>query len=92
MSVGLLVIDEVGFEPMPRQEVGLFFRLVSYHQMAAARSSITTNKGVAKWPGGCWPPTRYWSRPFSFACSTRATCSTSAAEATDCANSSGAAR
>ena len=30
MNVALLVIDEVGFEPMTRQEASLFFRLVSY--------------------------------------------------------------
>ena len=38
MNVALLVIDEVGFEPMTRTEASLFFRLV------------TTNKGVADWP------------------------------------------
>lgn len=30
LNVALLVIDEVGFEPMSRQEASLFFRLVSY--------------------------------------------------------------
>ncbi len=30
MNVALLIIDEVGFEPMTRQETSLFFRLVSY--------------------------------------------------------------
>jgi DNA replication protein DnaC len=30
MNVGLLVLDEVGFEPLTRQEASLFFRLVSY--------------------------------------------------------------
>ncbi len=30
MNVALLIIDEVGFEPMTRQEASLFFRLVSY--------------------------------------------------------------
>jgi DNA replication protein DnaC len=29
MSAALLLVDELGFEPMTRQEAGLFFRLVS---------------------------------------------------------------
>ena len=29
-NAALLIIDEVGFEPMTRQEASLFFRLVSY--------------------------------------------------------------
>jgi len=49
MNVALLVIDEVGFEPMTRQEASLFFRLVSYR---SGRGSIliTTNKGIQDWP------------------------------------------
>jgi DNA replication protein DnaC len=50
MSVALLVIDEVGFEPMTRQEAGLFFRLVSY-RYGRGSILITTNKGIAVWPG-----------------------------------------
>ena len=30
VNVALLIIDEVGFEPMNRQEASLLFRLVSY--------------------------------------------------------------
>ena len=29
-KVSLLIIDEVGFQPLSRPEAGLFFRLVSY--------------------------------------------------------------
>ena len=49
MNAGLLVIDEVGFEPMTRQEASLFFRLVSY-RYGRGSILITTNKGVAEWP------------------------------------------
>ncbi|MEZ4333437.1 MAG: IS21-like element helper ATPase IstB [Myxococcota bacterium] len=50
MNVALLVIDEVGFEPMTRTEASLFFRLVSY-RYGRGSILITTNKGVAEWPG-----------------------------------------
>ena len=49
MNVALLVIDEVGFEPMTRQEASLFFRLVSY-RYGRGSMLITTNKGIADWP------------------------------------------
>ena len=50
MNVALLVIDEVGFEPMSRHEASLFFRLVSY-RYGRGSILITTNNGVAEWPG-----------------------------------------
>ena len=49
MNVALLIIDEVGFEPMTRQEASLFFRLVSY-RYGRGSILITTNKGVSEWP------------------------------------------
>lgn len=49
MNVALLIIDEVGFEPMTRSEASLFFRLVSY-RYGRGSILITTNKGVAEWP------------------------------------------
>jgi hypothetical protein len=49
MNTALLVIDEVGFEPMTRQEASLFFRLVSY-RYGRGSMLITTNKGVVEWP------------------------------------------
>ena len=49
VNVALLVIDEVGFEPMTRQEAGLFFRLVSY-RYGRGSVLITTNKGIKDWP------------------------------------------
>jgi len=49
LSTALLVIDEVGFEPMSRQEASLFFRLVS-HRYERGSILITTNKGIKDWP------------------------------------------
>lgn len=49
INVSLLVIDEVGFEPMSRQEASLFFRLVSYRYERGS-ILITTNKGIKDWP------------------------------------------
>ncbi len=43
LSTALLVIDELGFEPMNRQEASLFFRLVTYRYGRGA-ILITTNK------------------------------------------------
>jgi DNA replication protein DnaC len=49
LSTSLLVIDEMGFEPLSRQEASLFFRLVS-HRYQRGSILITTNKGVRDWP------------------------------------------
>ena len=49
MNVALLVIDEVGFEPMSRAEASLFFRMVSY-RYGRGSILITTNKGIRDWP------------------------------------------
>ena len=49
VNVALLVIDEVGFEPMDRQEASLFFRLISYRYQKGS-VLITTNKGIKDWP------------------------------------------
>jgi DNA replication protein DnaC len=48
-SVALLIIDEVGFQPMDRQEASLFFRLISYRYQRGS-ILITTNKAVKDWP------------------------------------------
>ena len=45
----MIIIDEVGFEPMSRQEASLFFRLVSY-RYGRGSILITTNKGIRDWP------------------------------------------
>jgi len=49
LNNSLLVIDEVGFEPMDRHEASLFFRLVSY-RYGRGSILITTNKGIKDWP------------------------------------------
>lgn len=49
LNTGLLIIDEMGFEPMSRQEASLFFRLVS-HRYERGSILITTNKGIKDWP------------------------------------------
>ena len=49
INTGLLILDEVGFEPMNRQDATLFFRLVS-HRYQKGAILITTNKGVEAWP------------------------------------------
>lgn len=49
LSVALLVIDEMGFEPVDRHEANLFFRLVSY-RYGRGSILITTNKGIRDGP------------------------------------------
>jgi len=49
MNVALLIIDEVGFQPLTRQEASLLFRLVSYRYERGS-ILITTNKAVKDWP------------------------------------------
>jgi DNA replication protein DnaC len=49
LNTGLLIIDEMGFEAMNRQEASLFFRLVS-HRYERGSILITTNKGIRDWP------------------------------------------
>lgn len=49
LKVSLLIVDEVGFQPMTRQEASLFFRLVS-HRYQRGATVITTNKAIKEWP------------------------------------------
>lgn len=49
LNVSMLIIDEVGFQPMSRGEASLFFRLVSYRYQRGS-TLITTNKAVKNWP------------------------------------------
>ncbi len=48
LSTALLIIDELGFEPMSRHDARLFFRLVTY-RYASGAILITTNKSVREW-------------------------------------------
>ena len=45
LKSALLIIDEMGFDPLDRADAGLFFRLVS-HRYGKGATIITTNKGV----------------------------------------------
>lgn len=49
MSANLLIIDEVGFLPISRQEANLFFQLISnlYQNTSVI---VTSNKGFDEWP------------------------------------------
>ena len=49
MSTALLAIDEMGDDPLTRDEASLFFRLVSYRYGRGAMM-LTTNKGIRDWP------------------------------------------
>jgi DNA replication protein DnaC len=48
-NVALVIVDEVGFEVMSREEASLFFRLISY-RYGRGSILITTNKGIRDWP------------------------------------------
>jgi DNA replication protein DnaC len=49
LNSALLVIDEVGFRPLDRQEANLFFRLVSARYEKGS-IVLTSNKHVRDWP------------------------------------------
>jgi DNA replication protein DnaC len=49
MNAALLIIDEMGFEPLTRDDANLFFRLVSYRYQRGS-ILITSNKNVRDWP------------------------------------------
>jgi DNA replication protein DnaC len=48
MKVALLIVDEMGFQPLSRLEASLFFRVVSYRYQRGS-ILITTNKAVKDW-------------------------------------------
>lgn len=49
MSSALLIIDEMGFQQLSREDAALLFRLVSYRYEKGS-TIITTNKSVKDWP------------------------------------------
>lgn len=49
MASGLLIVDEMGFQAMTREEANLFFRVVSY-RYGRGSMCITTNKSIKDWP------------------------------------------
>jgi DNA replication protein DnaC len=48
MSTALLLVDELGYDPMSREDTSLFFRLVSYRYGRSAMI-ITTDKSIRDW-------------------------------------------
>lgn len=49
LNVALLVIDEIGFQQLSREEASLLFRLVSY-RYGRGSILITSNKSIKDWP------------------------------------------
>lgn len=49
MKAGLLIVDEMGFQPLSRQDANRFFRLVSY-RYGRGSICITSNKAIREWP------------------------------------------
>jgi DNA replication protein DnaC len=49
MKPALLIVDELGFEPLDRQAANLLFRLVSY-RYGRGSICITSNKAISEWP------------------------------------------
>ena len=49
MASNLLVVDEMGFSALTREEANLFFRLVNYRYQRGA-ICLTTNKSIQDWP------------------------------------------
>lgn len=49
MKPALLIVDEMGFEPLDRQAANLLFRLVSY-RYGRGSMCITSNKAISEWP------------------------------------------
>jgi DNA replication protein DnaC len=49
MASNLLIIDEMGFQTLTREEANLFFRLVNYRYQRGA-ICLTTNKSIQDWP------------------------------------------
>ena len=48
MSTALLLVDEMGYDPMTREDASLFFRLISYRYGRGAMI-IITNKSIRDW-------------------------------------------
>ncbi|MBF0467006.1 MAG: ATP-binding protein [Nitrospirae bacterium] len=49
----LVVVDELGYEPIDRKEAHLFFKFVS-NRYEQARTIITSNKSFVEWEGDVW--------------------------------------
>ena len=49
MNAALVIVDEMGFQPLTRAEANLFFRMVSYRYQRGSLC-LTSNKGIKDWP------------------------------------------
>jgi len=49
MASNLLIVDEMGFQKLTREEANLFFRMVNYRYRRGA-ICLTTNKSIQEWP------------------------------------------
>ena len=49
LKAPLLIIDELGFQPLSRSDAALFFRVVN-HRYDRGSTIITTNKSIKDWP------------------------------------------
>ncbi len=49
MSASVLIIDELGFQVLERQDAHLLFKVISYRYERGA-TIITSNKGIGQWP------------------------------------------
>nr|WP_254782117.1 IS21-like element helper ATPase IstB [Desulfoluna spongiiphila] len=49
LKSSLLIIDEMGFQPLSREDAALLFRVVNY-RYGRGSTIITTNKAVKDWP------------------------------------------
>jgi DNA replication protein DnaC len=70
VNVALLIVDEMGLEPMSRRDATLFFRQVNY-RYGRGSLLITTNKGIKDWPE-LFAGDESWQRPSSTGCCTTA--------------------
>jgi len=48
-AASLLIVDEMGYEPLSREEANLLFRVINYRYGRGA-IALTTNKTIACWP------------------------------------------
>lgn len=49
MAANLLIVDEMGYQPLTREEAHLLFRVVNYRYQRGA-ICLTTNKAITEWP------------------------------------------
>ena len=80
----LLIVDEVGYLPLPAEAAAALFQVVSQRYLKGS-IALTTNLGIASAGGRCSTTTRWSPAPCSTGSSTAASSSTSTATATACA-------